>query len=81
MARYFFHLRDHESSIFDEEGVDLADLSAVQMTALKAARDTLSHDMKAGFIDLRYRIEVEDVEGTVVHTLPLKDAFVIRQAT
>ncbi len=78
MARYFFHLRDHDSTLLDDEGVELADLAAVQRAALDAARDTLSHDIRAGFIDLRFRIDVEGEDGAVVHTLPFEKAFVVR---
>ncbi|MDF2495573.1 hypothetical protein [Sphingomonas sp.] len=79
MARYFFHIRDHSSSILDEEGRELPDRKAAEAKALEAARDTLSHDIKSGFIDLRYRIEVEDDDGIVIHVLPLEDAFVVRR--
>lgn len=33
MARYFFHLRDHESSVLDPEGLELNDI----MTAREKA--------------------------------------------
>ncbi|MCC2979531.1 DUF6894 family protein [Sphingomonas sp. IC4-52] len=78
MARYFFHLRDHDSTLLDEEGVELADLAVVRQKALDAARDTLSHDIRAGFIDLRFRIDVATEDGAVVHSLALEDAFVVR---
>ena len=75
MARYFFHLRDGEDILLDPEGIELADIEAVQKKALESARDTLSHDMKDGVLDLKYRIDVEDAGGTVVYSLPLRDAF------
>ena len=45
--------------------------------ALIAARDTLSHDIKQGLLDLRFRIEVEDAEGNLLHSLALKQAFTV----
>ena len=75
MARYFFHLRDGEDILLDPEGIELADIEAVQKKALESARDTLSHDMKDGVLDLKYRIDVEDAGGTVVYSLHLRDAF------
>jgi hypothetical protein len=60
MIRYFFHVRDGSDVALDPEGLELADLEAAQNAALEAARDTLSHDIKQGFIDLRLRIDVED---------------------
>ena len=70
LARYFFHLRDGSDILLDPEGIELTDIGAVRKKALEAARDTLSHDMKDGFLDLKYRIEVEDAEGSVVYSLP-----------
>ena len=75
MARYFFHLRDGSDQLLDPEGIELADLLAVKDKALFAARETLSNVIKAGTLDLRYRIDVEDVEGNIVHSLRLEDAF------
>jgi len=75
MARYFFHLRDHTDQILDLEGVQLPSVDAVKPEALRAARDTLSHEIKDGVVDLRYRIDVEDAGGRIVHSLPLRDAF------
>jgi hypothetical protein len=75
MARYFFHLCDHTDEIFDPDGIELASVDAVKSEALRAARDTLSPEIKTGVVDLRYRIDVEDVDGGAVHSLPLKDAF------
>lgn len=75
MGRYFFHLMDDLEDLLDPEGIELPDLNAVHAQALKAARDTLSHEIKAGCVDLRYRIEVEDEAGRLVHSLPFAQAF------
>jgi len=75
MSRYFFHLRDGDDQLLDPDGVELADQQAIEATALAAARDTLSHELKAGRLDLRYRIDVEDEGGRVVHSIDLADAF------
>ena len=77
MARYFFHLRDHSDQILDPEGLELSGLDAVRAAALTAARDTLSHDIRNGSLDLRYRIDVEDETGAKVHSIALRDAFSI----
>jgi hypothetical protein len=47
----------------------------VRQTALAAARDTLSNELRDGRLDLRYRIDVEDGRGDLVHSLPLEQAF------
>ena len=75
MARYFFHLRDGLDNLLDPEGRELADLREVKRVALSCARDTLSHELRDGRLYLAYRIDVENNSGTIVHTLPLRDAF------
>ena len=42
MARYFFHLRDGERLLADEEGEELRDLGAVRSYAIDSARQLLS---------------------------------------
>ena len=75
MTRYFFHLRDGDDQLLHPDGIEFADLEAIEAAALRAARDTLSHELQAGRLDLRYRIDVEDERGTVVHSIALADAF------
>jgi len=77
MARYYFHLRDGSDILLDPEGQELPDQQAIEACALKAARDTLSHDVEAGCLDLRPHLEVEDQDGKVVHRLELQDAVTI----
>ena len=77
MGRYFFHLRDGSDQLLDPDGVELPGDAEAKARAIAAARDTLSHEMKDGKIDLRYRIDVEDAEGTVLFSMPFEDAFEI----
>ena len=78
MALYFFHLRGGDDGTLDLEGVELPHLEAARKMALRAARDTLSHGIKDGRMDLRYRVEVEDKNGTLLHSLPLRQSFTRR---
>ena len=41
MAHFYFHTRDGDRLIMDEEGLDLKDLDTARVEALKAARDML----------------------------------------
>ena len=78
MPRYFLHLRDHVDEVLDPEGVELPNLAAVIKAVLSGARDLISHEVKSqGSIDFRYRIDAEDRSGTVVYTLPFKDAVAL----
>ena len=63
--------------MLDPEGTELPNIEAVKKYALRAARDTLSNEVKEGRLDLRYRIDVEDGAKEVVHSLPLGRAIVI----
>jgi hypothetical protein len=75
MPLFYLHLRSESDDLRDLEGMELPHLSAAKDAALFSARDTLSHEMKQGRLDLRYRIDVEDHQGQIVYTLPLSHAF------
>lgn len=75
MARYYFHLRSDDHEIRDAEGRELPSLHIAKVEALRGARDTLSHDLKEGRLNLHYRLDIEDSEGAVLHVLPLQEAF------
>ncbi|MCL6699497.1 hypothetical protein LZ496_11970 [Sphingomonas sp. NSE70-1] len=72
---YYFHLCDGSDRLLDIEGQELPDLNAAKEFALHCARDTLSHEMKDGLLNLRLRLDVANAAGAVVHTLPLEEAF------
>lgn len=76
-----FHLVEPSASIFDEEGLELPDIDAARDVALKAARDIMAADLKAtGKIDLAHRIDVTDVSGTVLLSVPFADVVTIGRA-
>lgn len=79
MTLYFFHLDDGGEILIDEDGIDLPDLRAAKAKALCIARDTLSHDLRSGTVDLSLCIKVEDRVGNLVHSLPLDQAFAASQ--
>ena len=39
MPRYYFHIRDGDTLVFDDEGCELADWEAIKNEALRSARD------------------------------------------
>jgi hypothetical protein len=64
--------------MLDPEGLELADLKAVKKAVLEGARDVLSNDLKSGgVLDLRYRIDAENADGEIAHTLRFQDAVQI----
>lgn len=82
MPRYFLHLIDHTDMTLGPEGTEMP-AEAVAAKALWSARDCMAGDVKDGRLDLRYRIDVHDEVGELVHTLPFKHAVnvVPEQAT
>lgn len=42
-----------------------------------AARDCIAGDVRTGRVDLRYRIDVHDDAGEIVHALPFASAVEI----
>jgi hypothetical protein len=73
MQRFFMHLHNGTDEMLDPDGVDMS-MDAVASQALAAARDCMAADLRDGEIDLRYRIDVHDHVGALVHTLPFSDA-------
>ncbi len=76
MPRYFLHLRDHTDEVLDPEGVELPADAIIGATLLQA-RDCMAGDVHNGRLDLRYRIDVHDDSGELVHSLPFPDALEI----
>jgi len=74
MARFFFHLRNSTGYLQDEEGQELADVSAARRAALESVRSIASEEAKAGTIDLRASIQVVDEKGGLVLELPFAEA-------
>jgi len=74
MARYFLHLNDSTDEVLDREGTEIP-TDAVPAIVLASARDCMAGDVKAGRLDLHFRIEVFNESSDLVHTLPFSDAL------
>jgi hypothetical protein len=75
MARYFFHLRDGDTLLVDDEGEELADLQAVRSYAIDSARQLLSQAVMNGTArSLHQQIEVADERGRTILTIPVGHA-------
>ena len=75
MMRYFFHIRDGENLLKDEEGVELGSVEDARAEAERAARDILIRNIKQSeALDSR-RFEVWDEEGVPHFILPFKSAI------
>jgi hypothetical protein len=76
MPLYFMHLRDSSDEMLDPDGI-LMPKEAVPRAARLAARDCIAHDVRSGRLDLKYRIDVQNAEGEVVHPMQFADAVEI----
>ena len=76
MARYFFHLRDGDTLLLDDdEGEELRDLEAVRSYAVESARQLLSQAVLSGTAaSLNQQIEVANERGQTVLTMPVGHA-------
>jgi hypothetical protein len=79
MPKFYFHLRDGTDQLLDPDGLEFSDADQIAETALEAARCCIAGDVRNGVVDLRYRIEVEDAAGKIVHALPFEDAVRIEK--
>lgn len=79
MPRLYFHLHDGVDRLLDEEGSELT-LAEAEVRALTEARSLIAHEALQGRIDLNQRLDVEDSEGAVLHTLCFRDAVEILDA-
>lgn len=77
MALYYFHLRDGEDILLDPDGRILEGAGAIALCALVEARALISEEARSGRIRLNQRIDVEDADGVVVHSLPFSEAIEI----
>jgi len=73
MARFYLHLHNH-LDVRDQEGVEFPDADAAIAEALHSAREIASWDVKAGSLNLRHRIDVEDEQHQHVATVSFADA-------
>ncbi|GLS47061.1 hypothetical protein GCM10007884_50630 [Methylobacterium brachythecii] len=77
MPIYFLHLRRGNELIEDFDGSLLPDLDAAKAEAFAAAREMLAERVKAGKLLNGETFEITDDTGTVLATLPLRDALVL----
>jgi len=71
MARYFFHIKDGNDLIRDEEGTELPGLEEARAKAILAAREILAQAIKTAEPEFRLNaIVVHDEDGGQVIFVP-----------
>jgi hypothetical protein len=75
MVRFYFHLKDGDQLMTDEEGSDLPDLSAAKREAELAAREFLAEAIKAGRSQVPESFVIADDAGRELGTVALADVL------
>ena len=70
MGRYYFHLKDGDQIVPDEDGTELPDVSAATREALQSAREILADAIKAGKPKVYEAYVIADETGRTVQVLP-----------
>lgn len=73
MPRYFFHVRDEDRLIEDQDGSELPDLEAARTEAAAAAREILAEQIRTGKEMSGRSFEITDDTGKVLATVTLRD--------
>ena len=82
MTRYFFHVRDGDRLLLDDEGEELPDLVAARSYAIESARQLLSQAVLNGTAgSVRQLIQVLDEGGQTVLAIPVGLATVTESQT
>jgi len=75
MPRYFFHIREEEQVIVDDEGIDLPNLEAAREEAVAAARQLLSQSVLKGKACNGRVFEITNENGIVVLSVPFRETI------
>jgi hypothetical protein len=71
-ASLFFHIRDDDGIIVDEEGMEFPSAVAARQEAEASARDLLAEMVRSRRRVANRILEVADEHGTIVDAFPLK---------
>jgi tRNA A37 N6-isopentenylltransferase MiaA len=73
-GRYYFHLTNGDAVIRDEEGTEVSSMQSALISAMEMIEELRAEDPFAAEEWLGWRLEIVDVFGRTVHTMPL-DTF------
>lgn len=78
MPRYYFHIIDGRR-IEDEEGQEFPGLDEARTEAIASARSIMREALWAGRLPLNECIQIADGDGTIIATVPFRDAITIEE--
>lgn len=68
MTKYYFHIRDRQAFIRDDDGMDLRDMDAARCEAHTTAVEWIAANAYSG----ASIIEITDRDGVVLEALPMR---------
>ena len=78
MRRYFFNVHNGTGLTEDQEGLELLNLEAAREQALLGIRSLVGEELETGTIDLNGRLDICDDQGSVLLSVPFKEAVKVR---
>jgi hypothetical protein len=73
MPQFYFHIREQDSFIPDEEGLMLRDLKEARQEALDSCFDLVRERMDRHHRVNGLRIDIADASGTIIDSVNLRD--------
>ncbi len=73
MPQFYFHIREQDRLISDEEGMVLRDLKEAKQEALESCLDLVRNRMHGYHKVDGLRIEIADAGGTIVDSVNVRD--------
>ena len=70
MTRYYFHIRDFDVFIPDDEGMELSDIWAARVEAVRSVNDLISADLRSGSVSSTM-VEIADGQGHMLDAVPV----------
>jgi hypothetical protein len=72
VARYYFHIRDREVFIPDDDGMELHDIDAALIEARTTAKEWIAADVRSGRGIGASIIEITDWKGVILNALLMR---------
>ena len=73
--RYYFHLRNPEELILDEEGSEYSDIEAAREEARASVRELAIEDIRNGKSPRGWRVQISDPDGALLDTVKFEVAM------
>ena len=75
MGRFYFHLKDGDELIHDDEGIELPNVEAATREALLSARELLANAIKDGNPKVPEAFVIADEAGRILRVLPMVEVL------